>query len=80
MPPVSILVKPVSGSCNLACSYCFYRDVSSRRTMRDYGRMSPDTAEKLIQAALDHSEAACSFAFQGGEPTLTGLDFYRFFV
>jgi uncharacterized protein len=80
MPPASLLIKPVSGRCNLACTYCFYRDVAEHRETRDYGRMSPETVDCLVGAALDYAQGSCSFAFQGGEPTLAGLDFYRDFV
>lgn len=80
MPPASLLIKPVSGRCNLACAYCFYRDLAARRDLPDYGRMSLETAEALIAGALAYAEESCSFAFQGGEPTLAGLDFYRKFV
>ncbi|MEI6874669.1 MAG: anaerobic sulfatase maturase [Spirochaetota bacterium] len=80
MPPASLLIKPVSGRCNLACSYCFYRDVASHRDRPDFGRMSLETAEHLIRGAFADAEGFCSFAFQGGEPTLAGLPFYRDFV
>ncbi len=80
MPPVSLLIKPVSGRCNLACGYCFYRDVAAHRERPDYGRMSGETAELLIKAALDEAEGSCGFAFQGGEPSLAGLDFFRDFA
>lgn len=40
MRSASYLIKPVSGRCNLACRYCFYRDVAERRTTTDLGIMS----------------------------------------
>ncbi len=73
----SFLIKPVSGSCNMACRYCFYRDVTAHREEGNLGRMSPDTLDLLIRRALEETEQYCSFAFQGGEPTLAGLPFYR---
>lgn len=36
-----------------------------------------DTLEKLIASALDYADRDCTFLFQGGEPTLAGLGFYR---
>lgn len=79
MPPLSLLIKPASSACNLACRYCFYRDEACRRQVRDYGLMSQDTARWVIRRALDEAQGDCTFAFQGGEPLLAGLDFFRFF-
>jgi uncharacterized protein len=42
-----------------------------------YGIMSIETLEILVKKALEQAEHACTFAFQGGEPTLAGLDFFR---
>ena len=77
MPPVNILVKPASSACNMACRYCFYRDVSCRREEEFQGMLSPDTMEAVVAGAMEYAEGSCSFLFQGGEPTLAGLDFYR---
>lgn len=77
MPPLSLMIKPVSGLCNQRCAYCFYEDVSAHRTAKSLGRMDHDTLETLVRRALAYAEDAVSFAFQGGEPTLAGLDFYR---
>ena len=61
----------------MRCGYCFYRDVSSRRQRNDLGRMTPDTLERLVRRALSYADGGVSFAFQGGEPTLIGLDYFR---
>ena len=46
-----------------------------------FGIMQKETAEILIKKALLYSDGSnVAFAFQGGEPTLAGLDFFRFFV
>lgn len=73
----SFLIKPASGSCNMACRYCFYRDVSAHREQGNLGLMSGEILEALVRRALEETEYVCSFAFQGGEPTLVGLPFYR---
>ena len=82
MKYLSFLIKPASSSCNLACSYCFYRDVSKRRTTGSYGIMTEDVMKSLIDqafTAIDH-DGFLTFAFQGGEPTLAGLEYFRSFI
>ncbi len=81
MPALSIMIKPSSSLCNLRCKYCFYADVSSKREFENFGLMSEETAENLIKSALDFADgASIAFAFQGGEPLLSGLEFFRSFV
>ncbi len=77
MPSLSLLIKPSSGSCNIRCQYCFYHDEQLIRETFSYGFMSEETLEVLIKKALECATAYCSFGFQGGEPTLRGLDFFR---
>ena len=79
MPPLSILIKPVSGSCNMNCSYCFYTDEIQNREIACTGMMSKDTMHKLVDQAFDYADFVCTFAFQGGEPTLAGLEFFEVF-
>lgn len=80
MPPLSVLVKPASSACDLKCEYCFYRDEASRRSEAFLGYMSEETAEQLIVRAFELAEKSCGFMFQGGEPTLAGLDFFKGFA
>ena len=77
MPPINLLIKPASGSCNMRCRYCFYMDETSKREEENYGMMSLETLETIIRKALAETEGALDIGFQGGEPTLRGLDFYR---
>lgn len=80
MPPLSIMIKPASALCNMRCKYCFYHDVTDHRDVKSFGLMSEETAENLIKKALDFADGeSIAFAFQGGEPTIRGLDFFRFF-
>lgn len=74
------LIKSASGACNMRCSYCFYRDEASERSIKNYGMMTPSTVDILIKRAFEETDGGVSFAFQGGEPTLSGLDFFRHFV
>jgi uncharacterized protein len=77
MPTVDMLIKPASGLCNMRCKYCFYADVADNREVRSYGLMSEETQKELVKKALASADGYCNFAFQGGEPTLAGLDFFR---
>lgn len=80
MPPLSILLKPASSACNLRCAYCFYADEAGARAVPNYGLMSNEVSRALLEKAAGAAEGSISFLFQGGEPTLAGLDFFRDFV
>ncbi|MEG2624248.1 MAG: anaerobic sulfatase maturase, partial [Clostridia bacterium] len=77
MPPLSLMIKPVSGNCNMRCRYCFYADVAKNRAISTYGVMTEKMLETLVRRALSYADDSCSFAFQGGEPTLAGLTFFQ---
>lgn len=77
MPALSLLIKPASGNCNMRCRYCFYADELDNREIRSYGKMSVDTMHTIVDKAMEYGDYECTIAFQGGEPTLAGLDFYR---
>jgi len=77
MPPMNLLIKPSSGNCNMRCRYCFYHDIQENRDVFSFGFMSEETLELLIKRAFEYAEGECSFGFQGGEPTLSGLKFFR---
>lgn len=75
------MIKPASSLCNLSCEYCFYRDVSEHREHMGFGVMSKDTARVLIEKALKYADGeGVAFAFQGGEPTLAGLEYFEYFT
>lgn len=63
----------------MRCSYCFYTDEISHREETMPNRMSPQTMETLIDRALTFADEDCTFTFQGGEPTLAGLAFFKDF-
>jgi uncharacterized protein len=79
---LSFLIKPASSLCNLRCRYCFYEDESENRAQKCYGIMSAETADRLIASAVDATcdGAMISVGFQGGEPTVAGLDYFRHFI
>ncbi len=76
----SVLIKPASGLCNMRCTYCFYHDEAERREVACRGIMSDATADAIITKAFEYSNSGVLFAFQGGEPTLAGLEFFERFV
>lgn len=81
MKYISFLIKPASSACDLRCSYCFYRDVADHRAHAVRERMDEKTVHALIDRALGlGDDTHVTFAFQGGEPTLAGLDFFRAFT
>ena len=77
MPPLHIMIKPVSGACNLHCRYCFYADEMHHRGQAVYPPMTQKTLEAVVRRTLIHADGAVTFMFQGGEPTLAGLPFYE---
>lgn len=79
---LSVLIKPASSNCNLQCSYCFYHDVSNHRKNKSYGMMTLDTAKKIIDRLIESTSptAHITIGFQGGEPTLVGLPFFKEFI
>ncbi len=80
MKELSLLLKPASGLCNMRCSYCFYREEAGRQTSFKQDIMSGETMELLCRRACGSAENYLHIAFQGGEPTLAGVDFYRRFT
>jgi len=77
LPPISILIKPVSSMCNLKCRYCFYHATALRRQTENFGLMDLELLEELVVKTLEFADGFCTFAFQGGEPTMIGLPFYE---
>jgi uncharacterized protein len=69
----TVLVKPVGDRCNLCCTYCFYHP----GTGRDDGVMEEGTLAAMTRGFLAEGDSPVVFAWQGGEPTLAGVDFYR---
>lgn len=82
MNAVTFLIKPASGLCNMRCRYCFYHDLTQLRQEPGAGIMTQDTAEALIRSGLAAAGPGgfVQFTFQGGEPTLAGLEFFKSFL
>ncbi|RJP33337.1 MAG: anaerobic sulfatase maturase [Candidatus Omnitrophota bacterium] len=76
-PLQSILIKPTGADCNLDCTYCFYLEKSGLYPETKKHRMSLSVMEEMVRQMMRDGEAALSFGWQGGEPTLMGVDFFR---
>ncbi|MFX0074893.1 MAG: anaerobic sulfatase maturase [Candidatus Hermodarchaeota archaeon] len=76
MKPFSLLIKPASADCNLRCEYCFYID--HLENGRNGPRMTLETLDVMIESYMGTEQnKQYVFGWQGGEPTLMGLDFYK---
>jgi uncharacterized protein len=72
-----VLAKPTGAICNLDCTYCFFLS-KEQLYPGDRFRMSDDlVATYLSQLIESHQTREITIAFQGGEPTLMGVEFYR---
>jgi uncharacterized protein len=73
-----VMIKPSGSTCNLDCTYCFYLSKETLPRGPGTGQMSDEVLEQFIQqyiAGVTGPEVV--FSWQGGEPTLRGLDFFR---
>ncbi|MDP4512124.1 radical SAM protein [Nonomuraea turcica] len=72
-----VMAKPVGALCNLDCEYCYFLSKEQLYPGRR-AHMSKDVHEAWIRQLLQgHGDGEVVVAFQGGEPTLMGLDFFR---
>ena len=76
-PRIHVLAKPTGAACNLACAYCFFLDKELLYPDSRF-RMSDEVLEAYIRQLIEaHRGNQVTVAWQGGEPTLMGVDFYR---
>jgi uncharacterized protein len=79
-PAFHILTKPTGAICNLDCKYCFFLSKEMLYPGSRF-RMADDLLEAYIKQLLEsHQSPEVTVAWQGGEPTLMGLDFFRLSV
>ncbi len=73
------MAKPSGADCNLDCEYCFYLEKDALYPSETKRRMSEEVLASYVRNYIEsHSEKAeVVFTWQGGEPTLMGLEFYR---
>lgn len=77
MENFSLLIKPASADCNMNCRYCFYLKRSSLYPDKKIHRMSEETLENLVSSYMKTQQQCYAFGWQGGEPTLAGVDFFK---
>ena len=76
-PRFHVMAKPRGAICNLDCEYCFFLAKEMLYPDSNF-RMSHDLLETYIRQLLEsHQTREVTVAWQGGEPTLMGLDFFR---
>lgn len=73
-----VMIKPAGSACNLNCTYCFYLGKATLPGGPGPGRMTDEVLELLIREYIEGvTGPEVVFSWQGGEPTLMGLDFFR---
>jgi uncharacterized protein len=73
-----VMTKPIGPICNLDCKYCFYLEKEKLYGHGEKWKMSDEVLEQYIKQYIEQQNVPeISFAWQGGEPTLLGVDFFR---
>jgi uncharacterized protein len=73
-----ILAKPIGPICNLDCKYCFYLEKEALYPEADKWAMREEVLDSYVRQYIEaHDTPMVSFAWQGGEPTLLGVDYFR---
>jgi uncharacterized protein len=73
-----IMTKPTGPICNLDCKYCFYLEKEKLYPSYSGWKMPDDVLDNYVRQYIEGQAAeTISFAWQGGEPTLLGVDFFR---
>jgi len=76
--PFHVLTKPIGPICNLDCSYCFYLEKEKIYKGERIWRMSDEVLEEYVRQYIGSQPGVeVHFAWQGGEPTLLGVGFFR---
>lgn len=76
--PFHLLAKPTGPLCNLDCAYCFYLKKAALYPRAPSFRMADNVLEAFVRDYIASQDAPeVQFAWQGGEPTLLGIDFFE---
>ena len=74
----NVMMKPAGPSCNLNCTYCYYLEKKLLYPGKSDFRMSDELLEEYTRQLIEaHQIPVVTFTWQGGEPTLMRLDFFR---
>ena len=73
-----VMAKPIGPICNLDCKYCFYLEKESLYPQVSKWAMREEVLDSYIRQYIEaHDTPVVDFAWQGGEPTLLGVDYFR---
>lgn len=73
-----VMLKPAGSSCNLNCTYCYYLEKGKLYGTDSKMRMTDEVLETFTKQFIEANQVPIvTFTWQGGEPTLMGLDFFR---
>lgn len=61
----------------MTCDYCFYCDEANKRELASYGMMTEETLKNIMRRTILYTENLAMFTWQGGEPTMRGLEFFK---
>jgi len=76
--PFSVMAKPIGSVCNLSCVYCYYLEKKNLFAETTNFKMSEIVLEQFIKQYIESQRVQhVSFLWQGGEPALMDLDFYK---
>jgi len=74
----NIMVKPTGSVCNLNCTYCYYLEKQNLFPGKNDFKLPEDLLEMFIKQYIEAQQVpVVTFTWQGGEPTLLGLDYFR---
>ena len=84
----NVMIKPSSSLCDMQCSYCFYSNISKLREKKSFGIMNDETSKNLIDNIYSYlmkisaplEKTSIGITFQGGEPTLAGINYFSNFI
>jgi len=73
-----VIAKPTGPQCNLRCNYCFYLEKEALFAPKSSRRMGDDELETFVRQLIEAQPGRhVQFAWQGGEPTLLGVAYFR---